>query len=88
MDRIVSKIQFVRKFDIYVKNIKNVQFNCQIFKIYSHVNFFNKMCSQICPYINFSQEKLIYIYYRYDSILNLWHSFHNDYFLSLSQDIN
>ena len=34
------------KFNICFKNIKNMQFNGQIFKICSHVNFFSQTCSQ------------------------------------------
>ena len=34
------------KFNIFFKNIKNMQFNGQIFKICSHVNFFSQTCSQ------------------------------------------
>ena len=30
------------KFDMHFKNIKNMQFNNQIFKICSHVNLFNE----------------------------------------------
>ena len=33
------------KFDLYFKNIENMQFNGYIFKIYSHVNFFSESCS-------------------------------------------
>ena len=36
---------FDTKFNMCIKNIKNMQFNDQIFKIYSHVNFFSKSCS-------------------------------------------
>ena len=30
------------KFDMCFKNIKNMQCKAQIFKIYSHINFFNE----------------------------------------------
>ena len=33
------------KFEIFVKNIKNIQFNGYIFKICSFVNFFNGSCN-------------------------------------------
>ena len=33
------------KFDMCFKNIKNMQFNGQIFKICSHVNLFSESCN-------------------------------------------
>ena len=45
------------KFDMCSKNIKNIQFNIQIFKIYNTINLFSKGCSlrlQLCMYPNFS----------------------------------
>ena len=38
------------KFDILVKNIKNIHPNNQIFKIYNHVNFLNGNCSDLILY--------------------------------------
>ena len=49
------------KFDMYFKNIENMQFNGQIFKICNNVNLFNENCSirlqpttkfvtKLCPY--------------------------------------
>ena len=40
MNKIVNKISINAKFDIGVKNVKNMKFNSQIFKIYRHVNIF------------------------------------------------
>ena len=44
------------KFDILVKNIKNIHSNNQIFKIYNHVNFFSKNCSDFILY--FQKKKM------------------------------
>jgi len=41
MIRIVNNI-IDTKYDIYIKNIKNIQFNGYIFKIYSNINFVNR----------------------------------------------
>ena len=47
------------KFDILVKNIKNIHSNNQIFKIYNHVNFFNGNCSDFILY--FQKKKMTII---------------------------
>ena len=39
------------KFDILVKNIKNIHSNNQIFKIYNHVNFFSGNYSDFILYL-------------------------------------
>ena len=33
------------KFDICFKNLKNIQFNCYILKIFNNVNLFSESCS-------------------------------------------
>ena len=43
------------KFDMLVKNIKNIHSNNQISKIYNHVNFFSENCSDFILY--FQEEK-------------------------------
>ena len=50
------------KFDMCFKNIKIMQFNDQILKIYSHVNLFRKICSlklQLSLQLNFVLKTLI-----------------------------
>ena len=50
------------KFDMYFKNIKNMQFNGQILKIHSHVNLFSKSCSlksQLSLQLNFVLKALV-----------------------------
>ena len=42
MNKIVNKISINAKFDIGVKNVKNMKFNSQIFKICRHVNIFQR----------------------------------------------
>ena len=40
MNQIINNILIDTKFDIYIKNIKNMQFNSYIYKRLSHVKFF------------------------------------------------
>ena len=49
------------KFDILVKNIKNIHLNNQISKIYNHVNFFNSNCSDLILYFPKKKKKDHYL---------------------------
>ena len=40
MDQIINNILIDTKFDIHIKNIKNIQFNGYIYKRCNHVKFF------------------------------------------------